>query len=77
MRLILFLAALLVPLAASAAPPNIIVVMPDDMGYGDLGATGNPVIRTPNLDRLAAESAELTNFYVSPVCSPTWDSQAR
>lgn len=54
-----------------AAKPNIIVVMPDDMGYGDLGVTGNPIIRTPNLDRLAAESAELTHFYVSPVCSPT------
>ena len=54
-----------------AAPPNIIVVMPDDMGYGDTGATGNTVVRTPNLDRLASESAELTNFYVSPVCSPT------
>ncbi len=51
--------------------PNIIVVMPDDMGYGDLGATGNPVIRTPHLDRFAKESAELSNFYVSPVCSPT------
>lgn len=51
--------------------PNIIIVMPDDMGYGDLGATGNPVIRTPHLDRFAKESAELTNFYVSPVCSPT------
>ncbi len=51
--------------------PNIIIVMPDDMGYGDLGATGNPVIRTPHLDRFATESAELTNFYVSPVCSPT------
>ncbi|MCG8601533.1 MAG: arylsulfatase, partial [Verrucomicrobiales bacterium] len=45
--------------------------MPDDMGYGDTGATGNSIIRTPNLDRLASESAELTNFYVSPVCSPT------
>lgn len=51
--------------------PNIIMIMPDDMGYGDLGATGNSVIRTPNLDRLASESAELTHFYVSPVCSPT------
>jgi arylsulfatase/arylsulfatase A len=51
--------------------PNIIIVMPDDMGYGDLGVTGNPVIRTPNLNRFASESAELTHFYVSPVCSPT------
>ena len=53
------------------AQPNIIIVMPDDMGYGDIGATGNPVIRTPNLDLLSKESAEMTNFYVSPVCSPT------
>src|SRR6056297_635584 len=51
--------------------PNIIIVMPDDMGYGDLGATGNPIIRTPNLDRFANQSASLTNFHVSPVCSPT------
>ncbi|MEZ6128888.1 MAG: arylsulfatase [Planctomycetaceae bacterium] len=76
-----FILALLTCLAAtpvaeaasdnSAARPNIIVILADDMGYGDLGATGNPVIRTPNLDRFAGESAELTNFYVSPVCSPT------
>ncbi len=58
--------------SVQAAPrPNIIIVMPDDMGYGDLGSTGNPVIRTPNIDRLSTESAEMTNFYVSPVCSPT------
>lgn len=56
---------------AVLAKPNIVVVMPDDMGYGDLGTTGNPVIRTPNLDRLSKEGAELTSFYVSPVCSPT------
>lgn len=54
-----------------ASRPNIIVIMPDDMGYGDLAVTGNPVIRTPYLDRLAGESAWLTHFYVSPVCSPT------
>lgn len=60
------------PRGGQAAPlPNIIVVMPDDMGYGDLGVTGNPVIRTPNIDRIASESAHLTHFYVSPVCSPT------
>ncbi|MEM6689759.1 MAG: sulfatase-like hydrolase/transferase [Planctomycetota bacterium] len=51
--------------------PNVIVVMPDDMGYGDLGFTGNPVVRTPNLDRFAKQSSNLTDFYVSPVCSPT------
>tara|TARA_R110002049_G_scaffold50370_2_gene142991 strand:+ start:57010 stop:58761 length:1752 start_codon:yes stop_codon:yes gene_type:complete len=57
--------------ASADSRPNIIIVMPDDMGYGDLGATGNPIIRTPNLDRFAKESSHLTNFYVSPVCSPT------
>lgn len=57
--------------AAESSRPNIIIVMPDDMGYGDLGATGNPIIRTPNLDRFAGESARLSDFYVSPVCSPT------
>ena len=51
--------------------PNIILVMTDDQGYGDLGFHGNPVIRTPNLDALARESARLDPFYVSPVCAPT------
>jgi len=66
-----FFTATLPALRAENAPPNIIVVMPDDMGYGDLGSTGNSVIRTPNLDKFAEDSASLTNFYVSPVCSPT------
>lgn len=52
-------------------PPNVIIVMPDDIGYGDLGATGNPVIRTPHLDQFASESAQLSHFYVNSVCSPT------
>ena len=71
--LCLFFTTAVTPLLAADSPtsPNIIVVMPDDMGYGDLGATGNSVIRTPNLDRLASESAHMTEFYVSPVCSPT------
>ena len=58
---------------ASTRPkrPNIILVMTDDQGYGDLGFHGNPVIRTPNLDALARESARLDPFYVSPVCAPT------
>lgn len=70
-----FCRILLFPLFAcvfsAQARPNLIVVMADDMGYGDLGATGNPVIRTPNLDRFATESASLSNYYVCPVCSPT------
>jgi arylsulfatase A-like enzyme len=57
--------------AAAAAQPNVVIVLVDDMGYGDLAAHGNPVIRTPNLDRLHAESARLTDFHVDPTCSPT------
>ncbi len=51
--------------------PNVLLIMTDDQGYGDLGLHGNPTIRTPNLDRLARQSARLASFYVSPVCSPT------
>ena len=51
--------------------PNILLIMTDDQGYGDLGCHGNPRIRTPNLDRFARESVELKTFCVSPVCSPT------
>lgn len=57
--------------AAPAARPNIVLIMTDDMGYGDLGVHGNPQIKTPNLDRFAKESVRLKNFFVCPVCSPT------
>ncbi|MDB4624506.1 arylsulfatase [Rubripirellula sp.] len=57
--------------AAEIARPNIVVIMPDDQGYGDHGVTGNTVIRTPNIDALAQESASMSDFYVCPVCSPT------
>ena len=58
-------------LPAQETRPNVVLIMTDDQGYGDLGATGNPVIRTPHLDALAAGSASMLSFYVSPVCSPT------
>ena len=51
--------------------PNVIVILTDDQGFGELGATGNPVIRTPHIDRLAAQSVSLVNFHTMPVCSPT------
>lgn len=62
-----------IPLAAYAAPqrPNILLMVTDDQGYGDIGAHGNDVLRTPHLDRLAEEGVELTQFVVMPNCSPT------
>ncbi len=66
------LAVFAVCVTASAADrPNVIVMITDDQGYGDFGATGNRVIATPNLDAMAARSVSMNTFYVSPVCSPT------
>ena len=53
------------------ARPNILVVMTDDQGYGDLGGTGNPILQTPNLDAFYKESVRFTDFHVSPTCAPT------
>lgn len=70
--------AVLAALTASAVPaaaqtsPNLVIVFADDLGYGDLGVTGHPSIRTPRLDRMAAEGMRLTTFYVAaPSCSPS------
>lgn len=51
--------------------PNVILIMTDDQGYGDVNTHGNDVIETPNLDRLHAESVRLTDFHVRPTCSPS------
>ncbi|MFC5624865.1 arylsulfatase [Algoriphagus winogradskyi] len=51
--------------------PNVILIITDDQGYGDLAVNGNPHINTPAIDAFAAESVRFTNFYVSPVCAPT------
>ncbi|MEM7143886.1 MAG: arylsulfatase [Verrucomicrobiota bacterium] len=50
---------------------NVILIMTDDQGYGDLACHGNPIIQTPHLDRLHADSVRLTNFHVDPACAPT------
>ncbi|MEM1443583.1 MAG: arylsulfatase, partial [Verrucomicrobiota bacterium] len=63
---------LLAPLGFSQVePPNVILIMTDDQGYGDLSCHGNPVLKTPNLDQLHSESIRFTNFHVSPFCTPT------
>ena len=56
---------------AAPANPNVIVLLTDDQGYGDLSCHGNPVLKTPNFDRLHAESVRFTDFHVAPMCSPT------
>ncbi len=69
--LLLFCLAAISSVSAAERPPNVLLIITDDQGYGDLGLHGNEKIRTPNLDRLGGESVQLTHFHVSPVCSPT------
>src|SRR5215213_8538740 len=53
-------------------PPNVILLLADDLGYGDLACFGHPKFKTPNLDRMAAEGARLTQFNTpAPFCAPT------
>jgi arylsulfatase A-like enzyme len=55
----------------AAAGPNVLVILTDDQGWGDLSGSGNTNLETPNIDRLAVEGASFDRFYVCPVCSPT------
>lgn len=66
-------AALFVPAARAEAParPNVVVVMPDDIGYGDFSCHGSPVVMTPRVDAFAREALRFTSFHVSPTCAPT------
>lgn len=74
----MFLLLHLVVPSADAAPdgsaparPNVLLIIADDQGFGDFGFTGNELVRTPNIDRLAGESAVYRNFTVAAACSPT------
>ena len=71
--LVAMLAGLIVTpaLANQTEKPKVIVIMRDDQGYGDLSCHGNPVLKTPNLNRLYANSVRFTDFHVSPMCTPT------
>lgn len=62
---------LFLPLFLSARQPNIVVILSDDQGWGDLSLNGNSNLSTPNIDQLAADGAMFDRFYVCPVCSPT------
>ena len=57
--------------ATPEAKPNCVLILIDDMGYGDVGAFGSKVNRTPNIDRMAQEGMRMTSFYASPVCTPS------
>ncbi|TSA29600.1 MAG: hypothetical protein D4R65_14870 [Verrucomicrobiaceae bacterium] len=63
--------AILATSHAADRKPNILLIVTDDQGFGDFGFMGNPNVKTPNLDRLASESAVFSNFVVTPACSPT------
>jgi arylsulfatase A-like enzyme len=69
--LLLFFSCVLAAVAAESEP-NIILILADDLGYGEIGCFGSKLIQTPNLDRMAKEGMKLTNFYAgSPVCAPS------
>ena len=71
-RRLLFALICAAPMLAAAAKPNIILVMADDLGWGDVGFNGNKIIRTPHLDAMAKNSLRFERFYAAaPVCSPT------
>ena len=75
MSSMLLLLGILATSSAAAATegdrPNVVIIMTDDQGFGDLGIQGHPVLKTPRIDALSAESATVGAFYVHPVCTPT------
>lgn len=72
MKSVLFTLLVLTPLLhAAGRKPNIVLILADDLGYGDIGPFGSKKNRTPHLDRLAEEGAKLTSFYAAPVCTPS------
>src|SRR6266446_2544866 len=73
-RFLFFLAVLALsfgPAIGAEKKPNIVIVMPDDVGYGDYACLGNPVNKTPAVDAFWKQSVRFTDFHVSPTCSPT------
>lgn len=68
---IFMISLLLLSCENSSTPPNVILILTDDQGYGDLSRNKNQLIQTPHLDQLFDRGATVSNFYVSPVCAPT------
>lgn len=68
---VILFAASFARVADSAPRPNVIILLTDDQGYGDFSCHGNPVLKTPNLDKLHDQSIRLTDFHVAPMCTPT------
>ncbi|MFH1302244.1 MAG: arylsulfatase [Planctomycetota bacterium] len=69
--LILFIVLAWLSAVHAAEQPNVILIMSDDQGYGELSCHGNPILKTPHLDQLASQSIRLTDFHVAPMCTPT------
>src|SRR5438309_476480 len=70
MKFLLLVACLAAPLAAQR--PNVVLIITDDVGYGDFGAFGAPDVKTPNIDRLARAGVRMTDFYANgATCTPT------
>jgi arylsulfatase len=61
----------LYPYAASKKKPNVIVILADDIGFGDFSCHGHPILKTPCIDQIAKEGIDFTDFHVTPVCTPT------
>jgi arylsulfatase A-like enzyme len=59
------------PAELAGSKPNILFILTDDQGFGDLSANGNPILKTPNIDKLRGESVRFSDFMVSPTCAPT------
>ncbi len=69
--LLLAQAATAMAAAPAAERPNVLIVLTDDQGYGDFSCHGNPILKTPNLDKLHDQSIRFTDFHVCPMCTPT------
>ncbi len=71
MKILCLLTFLLASGAWAVDRPNVVVIFTDDQGYGDVSCHGNPILKTPNLDKLHSESVRFDNFHVAPVCTPS------